>query len=231
MTDELQYGTIKLRYTIELCRRKTLGISVYPDGSVVVKAPEDATAERIREKVHSRAAWIIKQQRYFKSFGEHTPERRYISGESHLYLGRQYMLRIIDSKKDEVHYKGNIIEIECRHRKDAEDLLSAWYFGRAEQKFSEYAQPLIERFRKYGVEPTVIDIRYMKTRWGSCSPKGKITLNPAIIKAPPVCIEYVITHELCHLVHKNHTKAFYDLLTTEMPNWEKWKAKLEKIMM
>ena len=230
MIDELQYGTITLRYNIEFHCRKTLGICVNPDGSVIVKAPEGATIELIREKMHKRAAWIFKQQRYFKSFGMHTPDRKYISGESHLYLGRQYMLRICDSKKDDVHYKGNIIEIECRHHNDAKDLLSEWYFRRAELKFPEYAQPLIEHFCKFGVEPTAVELRTMKTRWGSCSPKGKITLNPTIIRAPRVCIEYVIMHELCHLVHKNHTKAFYNLLTAEMPDWEKRKLKLERIM-
>ncbi len=231
ITDSLEYGSTMLQYNIEYCKRKTLGICVHPDGSVSVKAPNEASLNRIREKVHRRAAWITKQQRYFKSFGTHAPKRKYISGESHLYLGRQYMLRVVDSKKNEVHYKGNIIEIECRHHKDSGVLLLAWYHCRAALKFQEYAEPLIKRFDQYGVRPSGLEIRKMQTRWGSCTTNGKITLNPTLIRAPRACIEYVIIHELCHLIHQNHTKAFYELLTTEMPHWEKWKSKLERIMM
>jgi predicted metal-dependent hydrolase len=70
----------------------------------------------------------------------------------------------------------------------------------------------------------------MPTRWGSCTPKGKIILNPELIKAPKGCIEYVIIHELCHLVHHDHTQKFIDLQTKEMQDWEKWKNKLEKLL-
>lgn len=228
--DCIEYGSVVMEYAVEYRARKTLGICVHPDGSVEVKAPMEAPLEQIRKHVHRRASWICKQQRYFSSFGIHTPERKYVSGESHLYLGRQYMLRIIDSERNEVHYKGNIIEIECRHRKDARALLLAWYRKRAEIKFEEYATPLIARFNRYQVKPSAIKLKDMATRWGSCTVTGQILLNPRLVCAPRICIEYVIIHELCHLVHRNHTKDFYELLTQEMPDWKKWKMKLEKLM-
>ncbi|MCR8919305.1 M48 family metallopeptidase [Bacteroides sp. ET225] len=228
--DCIEYGSVVMEYAVEYRRRKTLGICVHPDGSVEVKAPVEAPLEQIRKHVHRRASWICKQQRYFSSFGIHTPERKYVSGESHLYLGRQYMLRIIDSERNEVHYKGNIIEIECRHRKDARALLLAWYRKRAEIKFEEYATPLIARFNRYQVKPSAIKLKDMATRWGSCTATGQILLNPRLVCAPRICIEYVIIHELCHLVHRNHTKDFYELLTQEMPDWKKWKMKLERLM-
>jgi predicted metal-dependent hydrolase len=80
------------------------------------------------------------------------------------------------------------------------------------------------------VEPSGLYIQDMPKRWGSCTPKGKIILNPELIKAPRACIEYVIIHELCHLIHHDHTQKFFDLQTKEMPNWVKWKERLEKIM-
>ena len=129
-----------------------------------------------------------------------------------------------------MHYKGNIIEIECRHRKDARALLLAWYRKRAEIKFEEYATPLIARFNRYQVKPSAIKLKDMATRWGSCTATGQILLNPRLVCAPRICIEYVIIHELCHLVHRNHTKDFYELLTQEMPDWKKWKMKLERLM-
>ena len=229
--DCIEYGSVVMEYAVEYRARKTLGICVHPDGSVEVKAPMEAPLEQIRKHVHRRAPWIYKQQRYFSSFGIHTPERKYVSGESHLYLGRQYMLRVVDSERNEVHYKGNILEVECRRRKDVRSLLMAWYRKRAEIKFKEYADPLIARFSRHQVKPSGLKLKEMETRWGSCSSSGQIFLNPRLIGAPRICIEYVITHELCHLVYRNHTKAFYGLLTQEMPDWKKWKIKLERLML
>ena len=229
--DSMMFGSTALDYAVTYAPRKTLGISVRPDCSVEVKAPVGATMEEIRLHVRRRAAWIYRQQCYFRSFGIHTPARKYVSGESHLYLGRQYMLRVIQGGRDEVHYRGNILEVDCRQKDDVQALLCAWYRRRADIKLHEFAVPLVERFRRYGVEPAGIVLKEMSTRWGSCTPSGRIFLNPRLICAPRICIEYVITHELCHLVHKNHTKAFYELLKHEMPRWEEWKMKLERIML
>lgn len=231
MKDGIQYGSVFIGYEVEFTHRKTLGISVTPDGSVFLKAPVDTTQEQIRQKVHKRAGWILRQRSFFESFGVPTTVRRYISGESHLYLGRQYMLRVRESDANAVHYQNNIIEIECRRKKDAGVLLQTWYRQRAGIKFMEYAEPIIERFSVYGVRPHSISVRKMDRRWGYCTVTGNIFLNPRLICAPRGCIEYVITHEMCHLVYRNHTKDFYALLTKEMPHWEKWKAKLERIMM
>jgi predicted metal-dependent hydrolase len=109
-------------------------------------------------------------------------------------------------------------------------LMKAWYRERAKIKFAEIAEPIIQRFKKYHVEPTSLYIQQMENRWGSCTPKGKIILNTELIKAPKPCIQYVITHELCHLLHRNHTAAFYKLLAAEMPDWERWKNKLERLL-
>lgn len=230
-SDSIQYGTTVINYNIEFVQRKTLSICVNPDGCIQLKAPKDATLDQIRQKIHKRANWILRQKRYFESFGTPTTQRHYISGESHLYLGRQYMLKVRESNANAVHYQNNIIEIECRHKKDAGILLQTWYRHRANIKFSEYAKPIIEQFSVYGVKPKSLSIKKMDTRWGYCTIDGHIFLNPRLICAPRYCIEYVITHELCHLIHRNHNKEFYTLLTKEMPHWEKWKNKLEKILM
>ena len=229
--DHIQYGATIIDYDIEFAQRKTLSICVNPDSSVCLKAPIDATLEQIQQKVHKRASWILKQKRFFESFGTSTTKRQYISGESHLYLGRQYMLRVKESNVNAVHYQNNIIEIECRHKKDAGILLQTWYRQRANIKFQEYAQPIIEQFSIYGVKPQSLSIKKMDKRWGYCTIDGHITLNPRLICAPRCCIEYVITHELCHLIYRSHNKEFYALLTKEMPHWEKWKNKLERILM
>lgn len=228
--DSILYGSTLIEFNIEFVERKTLGIKVHPDGTVSIKAPINATLDDIRNKVHHRAAWILRQRRYFESFGTPTTERQYISGESHLYLGRQYMLRIKEGESNAVHYQYNILEVVCQNKKEAAKVLQLWYLERAQIKFPEYAKPIIEQFAAYGVQPKSVGIRKMEKRWGYCTPNGNIYLNPRLICAPRCCFEYVITHELCHLVHRNHTKEFYALLSKEMPHWEKWKAKLERTL-
>ena len=224
----------EIGYIVIRSNRKTLGITVMPDGKVFVKVPLNASFEQIEEKIRKRASWILKQQTFFKSFENQIPPRRYISGESHYYLGKQYILHIVEThcraSKNSVNFKGHSFEIVCNSKSKAESLLKEWYRERAKIKFAEIAEPIIQRFKKYNVEPTSLYIQQMENRWGSCTPKGKIIFNTELIKVPKLCIEYVITHELCHLLHRNHTSAFYRLLTVEMPDWKKWKNKLEKLV-
>ncbi len=228
--DEIKYGSETIKYDLEYKDRKTLGITVTPEMRVLVKAPEFTSVEKVREKVKIRAPWILNQQSYFLSFHPRITKRKYISGETHFYLGRQYLLKVQEENFNEVKYLGGSIEVKAKNKKDAGKLLNSWYRNRARIKFPEIANPIIEKFKKYGVEPIGVYLQEMPTRWGSCTPKGKIILNPELIKAPKPCIEYVITHELCHLIERNHTKAFFEIQSKEMPDWKKWKDKLEYLL-
>lgn len=230
--EKLTYGSQTIDFELTYSDRKTLGITVNPDLSVQVKAPKEATRKKIFEKVEKRASWIIEQKKYFLSFQPRRKEFLYKTGESHYYLGRRYQLEIIDGHSEAVYYQGRHLQVETKNKapKHVKKLLDKWCRERAKMKFPEYAEPLIRHFKKYDVEPKNLYIQKMETRWGSCSAKGNIILNPELIKAPKPCIEYVIIHELCHLIHRNHTKAFFRLLIKEMPDWKKWKEKLEKEM-
>ncbi|TDE07831.1 M48 family metallopeptidase [Flavobacterium sandaracinum] len=228
MLHTLNFGSKEIVYTILYTKRKTLGITVNPDMGIVVKAPVESSFELIEAKVRKRAPWIIKQLNFFLTFYPKPNDKKYVTGESHFYLGKQYRIEIIEDKKNEVHYKGRYIQINTKNKNKAKELLNDWYRIKAKEKFQAIAEPIIEKFKKYNVEPTGIYIQEMKTRWGSCTPEGKIILNPELVKTPKGCIEYVIIHELCHLVHHNHTQKFFDLQTKENPLWERWKKKLEE---
>ena len=230
MTSAIQFGSKQIDFRLEFSDRKSLGITVTPDLHVLVKAPVDTSLEKVKEKLRKKAPWIIRQQSFFLSFHPKTPARKFISGETHLYLGRQYRLKISQSKIESVKLKGKFIEVSVADKSNAKQLVSEWYLQNAKTKFHSIAKLLIENFKKHKVEPTSIVLREMPTRWGSCTPKGKIILNPELIKAPKGCIEYVIIHELCHLIHHDHTQKFLDLQTKEMKDWEKWKMKLEKLL-
>jgi predicted metal-dependent hydrolase len=230
MVETILFGSRTIDFRLEYSDRKSLGITVTPEMEVLVRAPADTPLEKVKEKIKKKAAWIIKQQSFFLSFIPKTPKRKYISGETHLYLGSHYRLQILISKVESVKLKGKFIEVTTIEKSRVKDLLNEWYLQHALTKFNAIAQPLIDKFKKYSVEPTSIVLRDMPTRWGSCTPKGKIILNPELIKAPKGCIEYVIIHELCHLIHHDHTRKFIDLQTREMKDWEKWKMKLEKLL-
>ncbi len=230
MEASIQYGSKNIGFDVVFTNRKTLGITVTPELNVLVKAPSNSSIENIKEKIIKKAPWIIKQQSFFLSFHPKTTERKFISGETHLYLGRQYLLKVEVANSESVKLKGKFIEVKTTDKSHAKRLVTDWYYYQAESKFKAIAQELIANFKKYKVEPTSIILREMPTRWGSCTAKGKIILNPELIKAPKACIEYVIIHELCHLIHHDHTPKFIDLQTTEMPDWEKWKMKLENLL-
>jgi predicted metal-dependent hydrolase len=230
MLEAIQFGSRTIDFRLEYSDRKLLGITVTPEMEVLVKAPVGTSIEKVKEKIKKKAPWIIKQQSFFLTFQPKTVERKYISGETHLYLGRQYRLQIQIGNEESVKLKGKFIEVTTSEKSRTKDLLNDWYLQQAWIKFNSMARPLIDKFKKHKVEPSSIVLREMPTRWGSCTPKGKIILNPELIKAPKGCIEYVIIHELCHLVYHDHTRKFIDLQTKEMKDWEKWKMKLEKLL-
>lgn len=230
MVDYVQFGSKVISFNLEYSNRKSLGITVTSDMEVLVKAPIDATIELIKEKLSRKAPWIIKQQSFFLAFHPRTTPRQYIGGETHLYLGRQYCLKINISSTESVKLKGRFIEVNTSDKSKVKQLVNDWYLQNAKAKLYPIAQILIEKFNRYHVAPSSIILRAMPSRWGSCTPKGKILLNPELIKAPRGCIEYVIIHELCHLVYHDHTQKFLDLQSKQMPDWEKWKSKLERLL-
>lgn len=237
MKDYIDFGSKKIEFHLEFTGRQSLGITVTPSLEVVVKAPIETPIEKIKEKLHKRAPWILKQLSFFLSFHPKTPVRKFVSGETHLYLGRQYRLKIINEEsrtiKDSVKINRQFIEVYTSDKSNAAILVNHWYQEKARERFHQMARPLFEQFvSKHNLTSATYQlvIREMPTRWGSCTPKGKIILNPELIKAPKGCIEYVIIHELCHLIHHDHTQKFIDLQSKEMPDWEKWKGKLEKLL-
>ena len=230
MKQTVRYGSQPITYELSFHPRRTLGITVTPTPAVLVRAPEGTSLEAVKEKIIKRAPWILRQLDFFRNFLPKMPPKRYVGGETHLYLGRQYRLKIIASSESTVKLKGRYLEVRTPAPDRTKSLVQAWYRQRARVKLPEVAADYIARFRKYGVSPSSVQIRSMTHRWGSRTPQGKILLNHTLIKAPAGCIEYVIIHELCHLVHPHHTARFYHLQSQELPYWQKWKDKLEHLL-
>ncbi len=229
---QIAFGNKNIAYQLKYTQRKTLGIQIHPSGQVMVTAPTASDPKAIKAKVRQKAPWILRQISTFLKYQPGTTPRRYLNGESHLYLGRQYRLKVVNENEQAIKvYRG---QLWLYHPKaDAQSLqqqLEKWYVSRAKKIFHQVLDVVFPKFKRYLKVPPTVFIRKMSTRWGSCTPSGRIILNPELIKAPKGCIEYVIVHELCHLVHHNHTKEFYRLLSRILPNWEKWKKRLEVIL-
>ena len=226
----VKYGDREIAYAVEFCRRKTLEISVMPDSAVQVRAPQGATLEAIAQKVQKKAPWIVEKQNWFAKFPKAPPPRQYLGGETHLYMGRRYRLKIEKGKERLVKIDGGFIRVVSAdiHPATIKKILDQWLRARAKAQFEKVFLACLARFSPSSA-PVRLQIRDMKTRWGSLSKGGILTLNIKLIAAPKECIEYVVVHELCHLKYPNHDKKFYRLLETRLPDWEKRKQKLENM--
>ena len=225
------YGERRISFTLVYRRRKHMAIHVHPDQRIEVVAPEDRSLDEVLARVRKRALWIVKQLAYFERFQPSTPPRRYVSGETHRYLGRQYRLKIQAAREEHVKLIGPHFHVAVEDPGDparVRSLLEAWYLDHARDLFSRRLDLCLQNGAPKVTRPD-LTVRRMKTRWGSCSRNGRITLNTDLVKAPLDCIDYVITHELCHLKIREHTPAFYRLLTRCMPDWPRRKAKLESV--
>jgi hypothetical protein len=227
------FGRERVEVSLTFRDRKNLKITVHPDKGVTAEAPLGKPLDDVLSRLKKRAPWIIKQRDYYERFQPLQPSRRYVSGETHLYLGRQYRLKVVQSNDDEyVKLIGGYLYVHTTRKKDAqknEELLWTWYTEHAKAIFERRLTACYETIKKTGVPYPAVRLRRMKKRWGSFSKNGAITLNTELVKAPRHCIDYVIIHELCHLKHKDHGKEFYRLLSRCMPDWEKRKARLEQV--
>ena len=233
-TRRIAYGAHVIEFRVERRERRTLEIAVEPDATVTASAPIHASGEEIDARVRRRAAWVLRQQRYFEAFLPRTTERPYVPGETHLYLGRHYRLKVESANQAGVKSTRGFLIVESPETKGGSSvrlLLDAWYAAKARQKFAERLEANLPRFSSpENHRPIAIMVRQLKRRWGSMSPAGRLLLNQRLIQAPTECIDYVITHELCHRAEAHHGPAFLDLLSRVMPDWPRRKARLERMM-
>ncbi|MFA7241956.1 MAG: SprT family zinc-dependent metalloprotease [Sulfuricellaceae bacterium] len=234
MQRTITYGEERITFSIAFTRiaSQRVAIHVHPDGTVSVDAPENAEVGAVVAAVHRRARWIWQRLRAQRERALHVLPREYVSGESHFYLGRRHVLKVIvdPAAPQGVKLLRGKLEIKSR-ASDADKiraLLETWYRQRAAQVF---ARRIIECAAKTPWLPVAPGFRLMtmRTQWGSCSPKGELILNPLLVKAPGPCVDYVIFHELCHLREHNHSARFYELLVGLLPDWQESKSELDEL--
>jgi predicted metal-dependent hydrolase len=215
---QVRFGHTAIPYLVRRStRRATVSIAIDSAAGVLVTAPQATPIERLDQVVHGKARWIVK---HLGQQPESTaPGREFVSGETFLYLGRQYRLRVHAASRQYVALVAGRLVVEAPSREPAsvKRALVAWYREHAKARLPERVALWS---RKLGVERPAVLIRDQRRRWASCDPKGSLRFNWRIIQAPMRFVEYVVAHELVHLDHRHHTSAFWATLGKVMPDYD-----------
>lgn len=217
--------------TLDLQRKeiKNLHISVLPpEGKVRVSAPLKLSDTAIRMAVVKRLAWIREQQADFAAQPRQS-EREMCTGETHYLWGRGYRLDVVQAPVSSVKLKGGKIVLCSREgitQEKRQLILQDWYRAILRKR----VEPLIQQWQeRIGVKPSFVGIKRMKTKWGSCNPStGRIWLNLELVKKPPECLEFIIVHELVHLLERHHNERFKALMQQHLPKWPEYRRTLNR---
>ncbi len=231
LTHSIRFGERDISFVLHRNDRKRLKIVVSPELTVEVFAPCAATDDQIFAALHKRAPWITQKLDKLASHHPLPTPRQYISGETLVYLGRQYRLHVETGARPPAKLSGRYLNIRVENssnREDVKRIVHAWYRRNARRTIDRCLEKCQTITRRHGLPEPRLMIRDMRRRWGSCSPAGRITFNLKLVQVPVHCIEYVVMHELCHLKHHNHSNAFYALLTRCQPDWRERKAALDR---
>ena len=210
---------------------KHVHLSVYPpDGRIRISAPKGMALDTIRVYAITKLDWIRQQQRKLLAQERETP-REYLDKESHYVWGKRYLLRNVETGGSaKVELKHSTLEILLRPGSDTgkrHDVLESWY---REQIRKAVPTLLIRWEPQLGVRPNRVLIQRMKTKWGSCNPiSGHIRLNTELARKPPVCLEYIVVHELVHLLEPTHNARFQSLMDDAMPHWRQIRSELNQL--
>jgi predicted metal-dependent hydrolase len=210
-------------------RRTTLAISVLPSGGLELAAPRNATVQAILDQVARRMSWINRQRQSFHEMNAARPVARYVSGATHRYLGRQFRLKITQGVLQPVRLVGGYLLVQAPDPKESvvRQLMEKWYRKQALAQLSHRVSAWEGWCRARSLPVPKLRLLNMPKRWGSAGANGVLRLNPLLIRMPSACVDYVIIHEICHLVHPDHGARFRGLLQQLCPDWRRLKARLE----
>lgn len=221
----IDYGKEQIKYTLEFKDVKNINLRIKNGGDVIVSASPKVSLEVVERFVKSKRRWIVKHRSTTRELeSNHSIERKYVSGENFIYLGQNYRIKVVESEKEGIEINGQYIFVYVKN-KNAEHkrrwLVEGWMRTRVKAELSNAFSNAIEKYAMLVDIPCCMNLRKMKTCWGTCNAEmRKITLNTSLIYAPSYCIEYVILHELCHFRFQNHSKSFYELIENLMPDWK-----------
>jgi predicted metal-dependent hydrolase len=231
LKDQETHRIEDIEFKVIYSRRRSIGISVLPDSSIIVRVPFLTSLKTIKRIVTDKYNWVLKHRDNYRKLDNSSLNRSYSTGEIHLFRGNRSILQIEKSVKPYVRFYDSTIELGIPKTDDSQvikRLLYKGYKNEAVKLFPELLQKVVKEHENQMFKPKGLVIRTMKRRWGSCSNKGVITLSTELIKLSDLYIEYVIAHELCHLKHHNHGAHYYKLLSEVFPEWKSVRKELRK---
>jgi predicted metal-dependent hydrolase len=212
-----------LDYEVVRANRKTIGITVERDRSVVVRVPFHTSEQVISEAIERKKFWIWQKLRDPHKYPNPLPHKEYVTGET--YLGQHYALTLTKGEGGEVQLVGDQFEMAEADRRKGDSLFHSWYLAQAKEKL----KPRIAAFAtEIGVSYSRIWVRDLKYRWGSCTPGGTLSFNWRIIQAPMIVVDYLIVHELVHILEPNHSPEFWNIVAVHVPSWTKARSWLKQ---
>jgi predicted metal-dependent hydrolase len=218
---------IELNYQIiRSPKRKKLTITVERDRAIVVHAPERTSEEQVRQVVDSKRQWILEKLRHPQKYQDrrHPPGKEVVNGESAPYLGRDYRIEVTETGSGEIEF-ARLFRVPAARQAKRREVLRDWYIARAKETILARAE---RHARELGVEYAEAKIVHNRYRWGSCTVNDTVNFNWRLIKAPMFVIDYVIVHELAHLIESNHTARFWSIVRANTSTMEKAKAWLKE---
>lgn len=227
---EARWGRHRLPFRLRRADVKRLRIVVDPAGMVRVTAPQRASNEAVVARVSRRGDWIQRQRECFARWRPRMPPRQYLSGETHLFLGRQLQLRVERGTPQGIAIAGTRLVIRIANPDDrlaVRDAVNTWFAAQARQVLRQRYVEQGHVWLRHGATPPRLIVRTLTHRWGSYSAAGCLTLNADLVRASPRLIDYVIAHELAHTIHSDHGNEWRRLLERVMPDWKARKAALE----
>ena len=225
--DFIESNGEKIYFFVQRKNVKNINLKVNIDKKVTLSIPMKMSLDKAKDFVKKKANWIKKQQDFYDTFAEQKENITFEDGETVYLLGKQYKMKIISDNHNSVVINNKYIEIHIKEKYiDNKNYIKKVY----EKWLKQYALNILGKL--VGIKIPRIEIRQMKTRWGSCLPSNnKVIFNLNLIKTPICCIEYVVLHELSHFKHQNHSKNFYNFITIFMPDWKERKKILDEEFM
>lgn len=233
----VQYGTKNLAFSVEFRERKTLEICVEPPEKIHVVAPTGTSEDEIIKYVKRKADWIVQKLFLFKGMAYRSLHREVVNGEAFMYLGRNYALQLIDGEAQQVDgaqqgvgkkalsevklFQGKLhVATATRDEQKIKQALEAWYRKKTLEKVNERVRYYQHYFK---LMPKAVKVKEQQKRWGSCTSNLELLFNWRCVMAPSHVLDYIVVHEMCHMVHMNHSREFWDLLSAIMPDYERRK--------
>jgi predicted metal-dependent hydrolase len=221
-----------LRFELRRSSRRSIGITVQLGGAVVVTAPYRASMRKIHTVLRKHGRWVRGKVKELREAPSPPPPPKWIDGERHRFLGREYSLRLLEGENRIVWLTDHelLVHIPNSGKTDAvRKLVERWMRDEGRALFGNRMDTLIRATPALELrERPSLDLRRMKSRWGSCSPKGRILMNTLAIRLPLPLVDYILMHELCHLKVPNHSREFWEHLGECMPDWERRKEALDR---